>query len=117
MTLGTYLLHLRRKHNLSQKDVAAAINAAQSTYCDWESDTRFPKMIYFQRLAQLYEIQIDSLIACHSNPTSNINSSVFTNEKAWLLTVENQRLLEIEKEQQKTINTLMAIINRMSKEE
>lgn len=117
MTLGPYLLHLRRQHNISQKDVAAAINVAQSTYCEWESDTRLPKMIYYQRLAQFHKVPIESLLASHNEPISNINPSDFTKDKSWLLTVENRRLLEIEKEQQKTINTLVEAIQRMSKEE
>lgn len=43
MSLGTILLKNRREKNYSQKQAADLLEVSQSTYCDWESDTSFPK--------------------------------------------------------------------------
>jgi|UPI00068E31BF transcriptional regulator with XRE-family HTH domain len=68
MSLGTTLLKHRRKNNYSQKQVADLLEVSQSTYCDWESDTSFPKTENIVKISQLYEIEISELL-----PTGNIN--------------------------------------------
>ncbi|AXE18109.1 hypothetical protein DR864_10355 [Runella rosea] len=62
MTFGTFLLNLRREHRLSQKDVAAAVNVAQSTYCDWESDKHLPKIAYIRPLAALFRVKEEVIL-------------------------------------------------------
>jgi len=68
MTLGSTLLKHRRKKDYSQKQVADLLEVSQSTYCDWESDTSYPKTENLIKISQLYEIEISELL-----PKGNIN--------------------------------------------
>jgi len=68
MSLGTILLKHRRKHNYSQKQAADLLEVSQSTYCDWESDTSFPKTENLVKISQLYEIELSELL-----PKGDIN--------------------------------------------
>ena len=42
MSFGTKLLKLRKEANLTQPEIAHKLEVSQSTYCDWESNTKKP---------------------------------------------------------------------------
>jgi transcriptional regulator with XRE-family HTH domain len=108
MTLGTYLLHLRRQRNLSQKDVAAAINVAQSTYCEWESDARLPKTIYILPLARFFNLTEDEIL-------QKINGqNLATETELYRLKTENDYLRQRDAKQEETIHTLQNTIKKLS---
>ncbi|MDF7819545.1 helix-turn-helix transcriptional regulator [Runella sp. MFBS21] len=69
MTLGTFLRNRRTHLRLTQKEIALSINVAQSTYCDWESDTNTPKIKHLGSLAQKLEIEKEELIKYLTLPT------------------------------------------------
>ena len=71
MSLGGILLKHRRKHHYSQQQAAELLQVSQSTYCDWESDTAFPKAENLLKIAELYDIDINELL----NPNVNIVNS------------------------------------------
>jgi transcriptional regulator with XRE-family HTH domain len=81
MSLGTILLKQRKKHNYSQKQAADLLEVSQSTYCDWESGTSFPKIENLVKISQLYEIEISELLpkgeinVFNSPNASTINNS------------------------------------------
>lgn len=108
ITLGTYLLHLRRQRNLSQKDVAAAINVAQSTYCEWESDARLPKTIYILPLARFFNLKEDEIL-------QRINGqNLATETELHRLKTENEYLRQRDAKQGETIHTLQNTIKKLS---
>jgi transcriptional regulator with XRE-family HTH domain len=80
MNLGSTLLKHRRRNNYSQKEVANLLEVSQSTYCDWESNTSYPKTENLVKISQLYEIEITELLSegninvVNSPNTMNINS-------------------------------------------
>lgn len=43
MSSGSTLLKHRKRNNFSQQKVASFLEVSRSTYCDWESDTSFPR--------------------------------------------------------------------------
>lgn len=81
MSLGTILLKNRREKNYSQKQAADLLEVSQSTYCDWESDTSFPKTENLVKISQLYNIEINELLpkgdinVVNSPNASTINNS------------------------------------------
>lgn len=108
MTFGTFLLNLRREQKLSQKDVAAAINVAQSTYCDWESDKRLPKTSFIRPLAQFFKLKEEVIL-------QKINGSFSASDADMhLLRSENHQLQQRTKEQQSLIDELNKKIQRIS---
>ncbi len=108
MTLGTFLLNLRREHRLSQKDVAAAVNVAQSTYCDWESDKHLPKIAYIRPLADLFKVKEDVIL-------QKINGQHAATETELIrLMTENEHLRQRDAQQEETIRTLESTIKKLS---
>jgi transcriptional regulator with XRE-family HTH domain len=108
MTLGTLLLNLRHEHNLSQKDVAAAVNVAQSTYCDWESDKHLPKIAYIRPLAALFKVKEEVLL--HRIYGQN----AATETELHRLKTENEYLRQRDAKQEETIQVLENTIKKLS---
>lgn len=80
MSLGTTLLKHRKRKNYSQQQVADLLEISQSTYCDWESDTSYPKTENLLKIAQLYEIDLNELLNTDKslnivNSPNSINNS------------------------------------------
>jgi transcriptional regulator with XRE-family HTH domain len=80
MSLGTTLLKHRKRKNYSQKQVADLLEISQSTYCDWESETSYPKTENLLKIAQLYEIDLTELLNTDKslnivNSPNSINNS------------------------------------------
>lgn len=108
MTLGTYLLHLRHQRNLSQKDVAATISVAQSTYCEWESDARLPKTIYILPLARFFNLKEDEILQKINGQHSATETEVHR------LKIENEYLRQRDAKQEETIHALQNTIKKLS---
>lgn len=62
MKLGENLKKYRLKMNLSQKEVAAAINKTRGTYSRYENETLEPDMTTLVMLADLYQVPTDILL-------------------------------------------------------
>lgn len=61
MTFGTKLRKLRLEKGFSQTHVAEYIGLNQSSYCRLESDKSQPKLNTAIKIAQLFQIEINSL--------------------------------------------------------
>ncbi len=109
MTFGTFLLNLRHEHRLSQKDVAAAVNVAQSTYCDWESDKHLPKIAYIRPLAALFKVKEEVLL--HRIYGKN----AATETELHRLKTENEDLRQRDAKREETIQVLENTIKKLSK--
>ncbi|AEI49434.1 helix-turn-helix transcriptional regulator [Runella slithyformis] len=108
MTFGTFLLNLRHEHRLSQKDVAAAVNVAQSTYCDWESDKRLPKTSHIQPLARFYNLKEDNILQ------KMCGKDAATETELDRLKLENEHLRQRDVQQEETIRALENTIKKLS---
>lgn len=60
--LGAKLMKLRRKHGMSQQDVAAALSVSRQTISNWESDASAPDISKAKELAALYRISLSDLV-------------------------------------------------------
>lgn len=56
------LKRLRKERNLTQNQLAEALNISQSTVASWEKGTRQPTIDFLPTLAEFYGISIDSLL-------------------------------------------------------
>lgn len=108
MTFGTFLLNLRREHRLSQKDVAAAVNVAQSTYCDWESDKHLPKIAYIRPLSVLFKVKEEVLMHRIYGQNAAIETELHR------LKIENEDLRQRDAKREETIKVLESTIKKLS---
>ena len=63
MNLGTNLYNARKKSGLSQEEVAEKLGVSRQTISKWETDESLPDIRQAKRLAGLYRLTLDDLIA------------------------------------------------------
>lgn len=61
--LSIRLKSLRESRNLTQQDLGTYLNISRQGYSHYENGTRIPDFHILERLADLYDISIDSLLA------------------------------------------------------
>lgn len=84
------LKELREEQNLSQDDVAKAINTSQRNIGRWENGSNEPTANFVIRLANFFECSIDYLLG-RSDDFGNV---VIQNKKSPELTSEEKELLK-----------------------
>ncbi|MCM1130582.1 MAG: helix-turn-helix domain-containing protein [Roseburia sp.] len=62
MTFGDHLIQLRKKHNLSQEDLASQIHVTRQTISKWELVITVPDMDILIDISKLFSISIDELV-------------------------------------------------------
>lgn len=63
MNLGSNLYHARKKSGLSQEEVAEELGVSRQTISKWETGETLPDIRQAKRLAGLYRLTLDDLIA------------------------------------------------------
>ena len=63
MSLGNNLFHARKKSGLSQEEVAGKLGVSRQTISKWELDETLPDICQSKKLANLYGLSLDELIA------------------------------------------------------
>ncbi|MBM6755369.1 helix-turn-helix transcriptional regulator [Collinsella tanakaei] len=63
MTLGESLFHARKGKGLTQEEVAERLGVSRQTIGKWEADETLPDIRQSKRLAVLYGMTLDELIA------------------------------------------------------
>lgn len=81
-TLGTRLLELRKKHNLTQADIGEKLNVSVQAVSKWENDLSLPDYDYLIKLADLFNISTDELLGrqktiVKQDKTKDINKLLF----------------------------------------
>lgn len=61
MTLQNELKRYRKKHNLSQAEIAKKINVSQQAYANYENGTRLPNIEILIKIADEYGVSLDIL--------------------------------------------------------
>jgi len=63
MALYSRIRQLRRKHSLTQLQVANAIGVARPAVTQWEAGTTRPRLEFLVPLAELFDVTVDDLLA------------------------------------------------------
>lgn len=86
MPLSARLRSLRESHKLTQQDLGTYLNISRQGYAHYESGVRVPDFHVLERIANLYGISLDALLApCH---IGNNSRGKMVNEASALHTVE-----------------------------
>ena len=87
---GNRLRDLRIAHNMSQDEVAAAINVTRQAISKWETDHGLPDVTSLGTLAELYGTTIDYLLTGEEK--------VRIEKEIEVVEVEKEKIVEVEKE-------------------
>ena len=71
------LIQLRKAHRLTQESVAEKVGVSRQAVAKWESGDSMPDLETGQKLAQLFDVSLDSLVSFESeaNMTSAASNS------------------------------------------
>ena len=84
--LGDKLQKLRTQFNMSQKEVAVAINTSPSIISNYESGERTPSVENLMALANLYHCSTDYLLGFQTTDNDNtLNVAMLSTEQKALL--------------------------------
>lgn len=67
MTLGTRLVELRKKHNLTQNDLAKTLSVSRGAISMWEINQRAPDPATLKQIADLFDVSVDWLLGRFNN--------------------------------------------------
>lgn len=62
MKFGDKLIQLRKKHGLSQEDLAAKLNVSRQSVSKWESNNTYPETDKIVQICNIFECSMDDLI-------------------------------------------------------
>lgn len=60
---------LRKQRNMTQNDVAQAVNVNRTTVVKWETGKAYPRIETLQKLASLFQCSMDDLLQTKTPPT------------------------------------------------
>ena len=73
---GQRLKLIRRKQKITQKELATALNLAQSTIANYENNIRFPGELHLRQLSDTLNVSIDYLLDIQSSLNPDETSAV-----------------------------------------
>lgn len=116
-TLGEKLRELRESYDLSQGQIAAALNIDRSTYTNYELDKTRPSLEMLVKLAHIFNVPKDAFLPDDgSEPELTLRDIVRPNSMAQSLSKEERGLLalyrSLSREQKKA---LMSEASRIAK--
>lgn len=62
MRLGENIYQLRKAKNMSQDDLAAALEVSRQSVSKWENDSAVPELEKLMRMAQVFDVSLDALV-------------------------------------------------------
>ncbi|EJV0590963.1 helix-turn-helix domain-containing protein [Listeria monocytogenes] len=71
--VGTKIKSLRKKNNLTQKELARKLGVATSTITNYETGFRSANQDVLFDLAELFGVKIDYFFPSHDNQTGNLS--------------------------------------------
>lgn len=105
MKIGESIKNLRKNKNLTQKELASALNIGQASICEWEQNKYEPTLSAIIELSKFFNCTIEELVGL-----SNLqNSSNLTKKEEKLL--KSFALLNTD-EQDKIIEDCIYFANR-----
>lgn len=116
MSLGNKLKQLRQDRNWSQADVAYKLDISQPAYNKWETDQSKPTLAHINKIAEVFEIEIQDLFENEGNIliTNNTfeNSNIF-NPKDSTINMQSPELIQSILKNQEQISELITVQNKL----
>lgn len=81
------LIYFRKKHKLTQLELAEKINYSDKAISKWERGENIPDLYVLNQLAELYHIRVDSFITGEKRKQNKNEEKVFDNRKKFLISV------------------------------
>ncbi|NDI35195.1 helix-turn-helix domain-containing protein [Chengkuizengella sediminis] len=78
--LGDRLVSLRKKLNLTQKDVSEKLDISRSTYAQYEINRRVPEFATLNKLADFFDVSLDYLVGRKNPQLSDDKTSAIIKE-------------------------------------
>ena len=81
MKFGDKLIKLRKKHGLSQEDLAAKLNVSRQSVSKWESNNTYPETDKIVQICNIFNCSMDDLIndkITEIDEVESITLTVFT---------------------------------------
>lgn len=82
--LAENLMYYRKKKGLSQEKVAEYMNVSRQAVTKWESNASKPSSDNLIRLAQLFEVNVDTLLGNRKEENSSIQEEVSIGKMPWI---------------------------------
>ena len=122
MSLGEKLRELRETYDLSQNQVASALNIDRSTYSNYELDKTHPSLEALVRLARIFNVPKESLLPEDDNDTVTFRDIVRPYSMVQSLNKEERGLLAMYRslsgeQKEELMKTLSAIAGAEKEEE
>ena len=76
MTLGSRIQSLRKEHNMSQGDLADALDISRQSVSKWETDTATPDLDKLLKLSEIFDISLDELVKDESPSPSEPQTTI-----------------------------------------
>ena len=92
MSIGERIISLRNEQNISQGQIAKALNVSRQAVSKWENDLSSPDTLNLIRLADLLNTDVEYLATGKSLPTSPSPAPIVVN-----LVKHEDRVVEVEK--------------------
>ena len=74
MNLGEHIYQYRTSKNMSQGDLADALEVSRQSVSKWENNTAVPELDKLLKLADIFEVSLDEL-AGRTTPTAKRSSA------------------------------------------
>ena len=121
-TLGEKLRELRESYDLSQNQVAAALNIDRSTYTNYELDKTRPSLEMLVKLAHIFNVPKDTFLPDDdADPGLTLRDIMRPNSMAQSLNKEERGLLalyrSLSREQKEALMSEIARISRKTPED
>ncbi|MBK5263542.1 MAG: helix-turn-helix transcriptional regulator, partial [Peptostreptococcaceae bacterium] len=75
MNLGEKILEMRTKANMSQGDLAEALNVSRQSVPKWETNSSTPELDKLLKMSEIFKISIDDSTAEKLNIHKMVNES------------------------------------------
>ena len=74
MNLGENIYHLRTGRNLSQGDLADALDVSRQSVSKWENNSATPELEKLIKMSELFEVSLDELVNGKTATTQDVQS-------------------------------------------
>ena len=75
-SMGAFLVELRKEKELTQQQVAEALNVSNKTISKWERDEGYPEITMLTEISRFYEITTDELLEGCRNDEKNLPEGI-----------------------------------------
>lgn len=77
MSLGGTIYRLRTEKNMSQGDLADALDVSRQSVSKWENDSSIPDLDKLKKLSQLFDISLDELVNGEPRPEPKAQTVIY----------------------------------------